>query len=213
MYEKLKTKKKYNPEKTRNNSKFSPNDYILKKLENPKFGDEYVIYHNKKIIFAGLYDDTLKKFDELTNNKSKSIQHGIAVRSRDGKFYKGKDKEKYKNNLNIKYRKLIIVETNQLDEIMVEKLHGIFDENGKLKKNVKQLKSYQSGYSGYKGYTEILDKNRDPLKLDNDFQILNDYENLSSSELKEIKKFAFKDADKYIVNDNIKKLNWLKNRK
>ena len=27
------------------------------------------------------------------------------------------------------------------------------------------------------------------------------------------KHFAFKDADKYIVNDNIKKLNWLKNRK
>lgn len=141
-------------------------------------------------------------------NFSKTIPLGRTVRTRDNYFEGKKDyiKEGYENAGN--YRKAVVIDTNNLDEIALVKLLG----NDGKKKGI-ELNNYQKGKSIFRTYVETLDDDNNPIKIGIKFEEQNPVEDLSKKDVYKIRSYLFEKSHHEIVSDNLEKIKKLKDRK
>jgi len=137
-------------------------------------------------------------------NVSQTIPNGRTLQTRDE--YIGEENKKYRKpgyGKKGNYRKVVVVDSNRNDEVVVVKLT--------TSENAEPLTGYKSGKSRFKPFVETTDSNGQPIKIGRKFTENSQSADVPNSEVIKIKKCCFKESKN--AKQNRKSVRKMKGRK
>jgi hypothetical protein len=142
-------------------------------------------------------------------NRSKTIKDGTIVQTNDrnlysGRNYIGKPSENPKKN----NRPAVVVGSNEKDELALIKI-----THSKKGKRLKDGVRGQRSKSRFKPIVETMDNDGKFIRIGEKFEISIPSERLSKRDLKKMERHSFRRTNKRVVNENRKRMRWLKGRK
>ncbi len=135
-------------------------------------------------------------------NVSKNIPNGRTLQTRDENFYgqSNYNKPGYENKGD--YRKVVVIDSNDLDDLAVVKL---------TTSNKGITLTYSNGKSKFKPYVETLDDTGKPIRIGEKFKANSPRKDLSKADVSKIKKEVF--TNSRTGNANRRKTRNMKGRK